>query len=181
MANHKKVRDNIPRNTRVTVLTEAGYRCAVPRCQGFLTLALHHLDYVSEGGGGEAENLIALCPNCHARHHAGFIPREALIMWKASIRAANSPYDRPAFDLMRMLEHLGGTVRLEGTGALQFARLIGPGLVSMACGTGDWLPQHGDPAPTYEIMITPRGRAVLEAWTAGDPTKYQDAVEASLT
>jgi len=44
--NHKskpRERDNLPLKTRVIVLTESGYRCAVPTCRNILALDMHHI------------------------------------------------------------------------------------------------------------------------------------------
>lgn len=39
---------------------------------------LHHIKYVSQGGKNELNNLISLCPNCHAMVHENLISKEAL-------------------------------------------------------------------------------------------------------
>lgn len=31
----------------------------------------HHIEYYSEGGPGNAYNIITLCPECHSLYHAG--------------------------------------------------------------------------------------------------------------
>jgi len=49
-------------------LHESGYRCGNPVCRTILTLDIHHLTRI-EGGPNTAENLLPLCPNCHAQHH----------------------------------------------------------------------------------------------------------------
>jgi hypothetical protein len=53
-------RDNLPLKTRVIVLTESGYRCAVPTCRTILALDMHHIWEVSAGGGNDPSNLVAL-------------------------------------------------------------------------------------------------------------------------
>lgn len=78
-------RKRVPKAIRLAVLTEAGYRCAVPTCRTILAIDLHHLVQVSDNGSDEAANLLALCPTCHALHHRGEIPREALLLYKANL------------------------------------------------------------------------------------------------
>lgn len=39
---------------------------------------IHHIVPVSEGGSGELDNLIMLCPNCHKKADYGVITREQL-------------------------------------------------------------------------------------------------------
>ena len=53
---------------RQLVLLEAGYKCANPSCRHILTLELHHIVWVKDGGGNDLENLLALCPNCYSLH-----------------------------------------------------------------------------------------------------------------
>ncbi len=49
----------------------AGHRCTI--CQA-PWLEIHHIEELGVGGKTEYENLIVLCPNCHARVHAQGIP-----------------------------------------------------------------------------------------------------------
>ena len=48
---------NVKISVRVQVLHEAGFKCANPCCRYPITLDLHHLHYVSEGGSDDAANL----------------------------------------------------------------------------------------------------------------------------
>jgi 5-methylcytosine-specific restriction endonuclease McrA len=75
------------------LLMEAGYRCGNPRCTVILAVHIledHHIKYVSEGGGDELSNLLALCPNCHTLYHHGEIPHEAIRHWKGMLLSMNS-------------------------------------------------------------------------------------------
>jgi hypothetical protein len=58
------------------------------------------LAYVSEGGKDEPENLLALCPNCHALHHKGEIPIDSLRAWKMLQLALNEAYDKKSINLL---------------------------------------------------------------------------------
>jgi hypothetical protein len=60
----------IPAALARDVLTEAGYRCALPTCRQILAIDLHHILEVREGGGNELHNLIALCPTVAVRSEA---------------------------------------------------------------------------------------------------------------
>jgi hypothetical protein len=82
-----KKRKTIPQAIRDAVLTEAGYRCAVPTCHTTLAVDLHHMIEVKKGGDNTVENLIALCPTCHALYHRGSIPQKAIVQWKQRIVA----------------------------------------------------------------------------------------------
>lgn len=48
-----------------------GHRCSICRAPW---LEIHHIDELGDGGRTEYENLIVLCPNCHARVHAENVP-----------------------------------------------------------------------------------------------------------
>ncbi len=79
---HMSKRQTISPSLRTQLLTEAGYRCAVPTCRTTLAIDLHHIDQVKDDGGNEQSNLIALCPTCHRLYHNGTIPKDAIRAWK---------------------------------------------------------------------------------------------------
>ena len=83
-------RRSIPNNISIQVLTEAGYRCAVPICRNILAIDIHHLVEVSEGGGNEPGNLLALCPMCHALFHRGEIVRDSNLRLEKYVCIAES-------------------------------------------------------------------------------------------
>jgi len=74
-------------------LHESGYKCGNPACHSVVTLDIHHLEQVSAGGGDTAENLLPLCPNCHALHHRGVIPADSIRAWKLLLLTINEAYD----------------------------------------------------------------------------------------
>ena len=74
-------RKSLPVTTALAVLTEAGYRCAVPTCRTILAIDLHHMVEVGKGGTNDPANLVALCPTCHALYHRGTIKKES---WAAA-------------------------------------------------------------------------------------------------
>src|SRR5690242_2534416 len=95
MASTKAVqRTPIKADVKLAVLTEAGYRCAVPTCRTILALDLHHIIEVQEGGPNELSNLIALCPTCHALYTRGTISRESINVWKTILVALNHAFDK---------------------------------------------------------------------------------------
>lgn len=93
-------RTRIPTSVRLQVLTEAGYMCGNPRCKHILTLELHHLEWVRDGGGNEPANIIPLCSNCHDLHTRGHIPRSALDAWKQMLMLVSGSLDRESLDLL---------------------------------------------------------------------------------
>lgn len=58
-------RTQIPTEIARQVLIESGHRCAV--CGEPIPLERAHIVPCSESSGHEAENLVCLCANCHAR------------------------------------------------------------------------------------------------------------------
>ncbi|MBW1992993.1 MAG: HNH endonuclease [Deltaproteobacteria bacterium] len=100
-------RKSIPGNTRRQVLHEAGYKCGNPVCRTILTLDFHHLIPVSREGSNRLENLLPLCPNCHALHHKGEIPIESIRSWKMLLLALNEAFDRRSIDLLLAIESIG--------------------------------------------------------------------------
>lgn len=66
---------NIPRQTRIAVLTRAADHCE--RCGKFVSeyggvhFDLHHLTYERAGGDELPEDLLVVCRNCHSAIHNG--------------------------------------------------------------------------------------------------------------
>ena len=59
-------RDAIPADIKRAVLVEAGHRYAIPTCRATTTEIAHIVPW-AETQDNSFENLIALCPNFHAR------------------------------------------------------------------------------------------------------------------
>ena len=148
------------------VMHEAGYHCANPACRMILTLDIHHMEYVSEGGGDTPENLLPLCPNCHSLHHKGEIPRESIRAWKMLLLALNEAYDRRAVDLLLMLDKMQNEVIVSGDGLLQYAPLIASELVTQDMMAGEF--PNGVVTASYHVQLTAKGKAFVAAWKAGD-------------
>src|SRR5260370_7633935 len=92
MSNAKKgtnprERKNLQLKTVTMVLTEAGYRCAVPTCRGILALDMHHIWEVVYGGGDDPSNLVALCPTSHPLYHRATTSADPIYLYKAMLVA----------------------------------------------------------------------------------------------
>jgi hypothetical protein len=96
-------RKSILPSVALQVLTESGYMCSNPRCRHILTIELHHLVWVKDGGSNDASNLLALCANCHGLHTKGHIPREAIQAWKQMVQLVSGSLDRDSLDLLLFL------------------------------------------------------------------------------
>jgi len=155
--------------TTTIVLTEAGYRCAVPTCRGILALDMHHIYQVADGGGDDPSNLVALCPTCHALYHRGTISSDAIHAYKAMLVAIARAFDLDAIDRLLFLSPLGKDFLIvSGDGLLHFARLIAGGLASV-----DLKANNNWQIVTYSINISEKGRQLIEAWRHGDRTKLK--------
>jgi len=60
----------IPTATRREVYRREGYACAL--CERPGVIHVHHVRSRALGGGNELDNLIALCPVCHAIAHGEY-------------------------------------------------------------------------------------------------------------
>jgi len=164
-------RKKISPNMVHSVLTESGYRCAVPTCRNILAIDLHHIVEVSEGGGNELSNLIALCPTCHALFHRGTISRESIFAWKGMLVTLSHAFDKSALDDLIFISKLRPKeLAISGDGVLKFSRLIASGLASFKL-----LIQNG-PIVLYEVSITQKGSLFVSAWLAGDREQVKAAI-----
>jgi hypothetical protein len=165
-------RDRLPLKTRVIVLTEAGYRCAVPTCRNILALDIHHIWEVSAGGGDDPANLIALCPMCHALYHRGTIKPESIYVYKAMLVAITSAFDFEAIDQLMFLEACPKDfLVVSGDGLLHFSRLIAAGLATVELkANNNWN------IVTYAVNIHDKGRLLIDAWRQGDRERLKQVM-----
>jgi len=178
IAKKKKVTRRAPTPTvRDEVLREAGYQCGNPACHNILTLDLHHMEWVKDGGGREATNLLALCGYCHDQHTAGHIPDSAIRHWKGILHALNHAFSKESMDLLLFLkkEPSSRQMQLSGEGVLKFAGLIAADLVVMYRSI---LKTSGPlPGSTHNVRLTNRGEALVDAWLKGDEDVYKAALK----
>jgi hypothetical protein len=159
---------------------EAAYRCGNPRCGHVLTLQVHHIEWVEDGGGNEPSNLLPLCPNCHASHTAGHIPQEAVRHWKAMVVALNHSFDRESMDLLLLLND-GDWNKMPITtdGVLRFAGLLRARLVQRRGHiVGGKMVGGVISTPYCWLELTERGKLLIVAWLEGDEEKYRQLVSA---
>jgi hypothetical protein len=157
-------RKAIPIDIKKTLLHESGYKCSNPNCRTILTIEMHHLDQVSNGGTNSADNLIALCPNCHTQHHGGQIPIESLRAWKVTLMSLNNSYDAQSVDLLLAIDKLH-SITVSGDGVLKCASLLASGLISadgFLSQVGYWRHIEG-----YVLKPTERGQLFLNEWKSG--------------
>ena len=156
-------RTAIPENIKREVLTEAGFRCAVPTCRTILAIDLHHIVEVSDNGSNEANNLLALCPTCHALPHRGTIPVESIKVWKGMLVSLNGAFDKVTIDdLIFLYKTPRNVLMLSGDGVLKFSKLIAADLADYT------IAMQNGPLINYEVWLSDRGRLLVEAWGKGD-------------
>ena len=173
-------RAKLPVPVRHQLLMEAGYKCGNPTCRNVLTLEVHHIQYVSESGGGEPPNLLVLCPYCHSMHHAGHIPIEAIRLWKGLLVALNQGFGRQSMELLLFLHKTqDNQLWYSADGLLSYAGLIGAGLVVIAQTEVTSLAPSGRGKFTqtsHKLALTERGSLLIEAWLAGNEQRYRELV-----
>ena len=153
----------IANNIVIGVLTEAGYRCAVPTCRTILAIDIHHMVQVSDGGGNEQVNLLALCPTCHALFHRGEISRDSIYAWKAMLISLSHAFDQQTIDdLLFLATPEAANLRVSGDGALKFSRLVAAGLATFG------LVMQNGPLLLYQVGLTPRGAKIVSIWRSGN-------------
>lgn len=165
-------RKKIPLDIQVKVLTESGYRCAVPTCRAILAIDMHHIQEVSEGGGNDPSNLIALCPTDHALYHRGNIKPESIYLFKSMLVAITRAFDLESIDRLLFLESCEKDfIVVSGDGLLHFGRLIAAGLATMERkANNNWQ------IVTYSVNISEKGRQLVDAWKHGDRARVQAAL-----
>jgi hypothetical protein len=165
-------RKKLPVETRELLLTECGYRCAVPRCRNILALDMHHIWEVQAGGPDDPSNLIALCSYCHDMYHRGNITAESIYIYKAMLVAISRAFDIDAVDRLLFLNGCNKDfLVVSGDGLLHFGRLIAAGLATVEQkSNNNWQ------IVTYSVNISDKGRLIIEAWKQGDRTRLKKVI-----
>jgi hypothetical protein len=159
----KNKRISVQTNIVVQVLTESGYRCAVPTCRQILAIDLHHMVEVSKGGQNDPGNLLPLCPTCHALFHRGTIKQESIYVWKSILVSLTQAFDLRTVDQLLFLKSLkSGSLYISGDGVLEFNRLIASGLAVFE------LAKENGPLLLYVVRLTARGAGLISAWLSGN-------------
>lgn len=153
--------------TAVRILTEAGYRCAVPTCRGILAIDIHHMVAVSADGGNEPQNLLALCPTCHALFHRGEISRDSIYAWKAMLVSLSHAFDTSTLDdLLFLAMPQAADLRISADAVLKFSRLIGSGLATINIAMQNYDVHHY--ICLYRVSLTEKGAQLMSVWKSGD-------------
>jgi len=161
-------RKHISIDTKVTLLTESGYRCGNPSCRNVLALDFHHIVPVKEGGGDDPSNLLPLCGLCHDLYNRGTISPESIKAWKVIAISLSQAFDKKAIDVLltlfsRTREKIG--IYVSGEGLLEHASLIASGLVAVGeCG----IAYLSGFTAYYELKLTEKGELFIQGWKNGN-------------
>lgn len=161
----------IPAKLKRAVLVEAGHRCAIPTCRN-TPVETAHIKPWADVQEHTFDNLIALCPTCHARFDGGQIDRLSMLQYKANLGLLNSRYgdiERRVLDYFAMHPDTA-EVQLPGGMDVLMMYLVQDGLIEYgetfrSRGTADGFFEF-DIAVLQNYRLTEAGRAFIERWSA---------------
>jgi hypothetical protein len=158
-------RPAIPRELEREVLLEAGHRCAIPTCRQPTTEVAHIIPY-SKVKKHSFDNLLALCPNCHTRHHKGEIDRKSLQQYKANLSILNSRYGDFEQRILKFFADQpdSNQIKLPGGNLIFLWYLLQDGyLVHLVSSVGHRI----DEFPNYDwYELTVEGREFIQRWVS---------------
>jgi hypothetical protein len=166
-----EIRPPIPEALKRRILVEAGHRCAIPTCRNPITEIAHIVPY-HEVQKHEYENLIALCPTCHARADRGEIDRKSLKIYKRILQRLTDRYER--FELLVLDElRLNRPVIMAGSMILLIKNLLDEQLVMLNENIGGGtITIQGIPS-NVQVLLTSKGRTFIDEWiSANDSPSY---------
>jgi len=143
--------------SREQVLSEAGYRCAVPHCRALSSLDVHPID--------EADNLVCLCATCADRYRRDGVPSEQVMtVYKIRLQEMSRALDRDSIDLLFYLTKLEW-LAVSGDKVSEVAPLLNAGYLY-----ADYKSAQGQATatPQYRLRLTNKGRQFLDAWQNGE-------------
>ena len=138
---------------------EAGHRCAISTCR-HIHVEVHHIIPWSKCQRHEYENLIALCPNCHARADQGEIDKKALTMYKNKLRFLHDKYSNFEVDFLFELGKKENTgLHLPNSMYLSVIRIFDAGYCDRI--PSDFFKINGVEAGLDRYVITDKGREFI--------------------
>jgi len=159
-------RPAIPRPLKRAVFVEAGHRCAIPTCRQIPVDIAHIIPWVRVRKH-TFDNLIALCPTCHARYDNHEIDRKAMRQYKANLCLLNSRYGDLERRVLKIFADNPGldSVWIEQPLDILMMYLVEDGLVVK----DDSLKYHLSPGAPY--LITEKGREFVTKWVNAEELK----------
>lgn len=136
---------------------------------------------MADDGKDTADNLVALCPNCHSLHHKGEITEESIRAWKMLLLAINEAYDRESVDLLLALDK-SGPLWVTGDSLPDYSSLVAADLVRFEqVGDGrSWSLNVGPDHPPANVRLTEKGSHLVEEWKNGNQREAIEAMPASV-
>jgi hypothetical protein len=167
-------RDIVPAEIKRAVLVEAGHRCAIPTCRATTTEIAHIVPW-ADSHDNSFENLIALCPNCHARFDKKKeIDRLAIKMYKHNLGILNNRYGEFERRLFEVLAKTGERVFVLGAaGDLLVANAVKDGFFEDKHVKGMEWGVHGSDGYsknfplTFTYWVTDAGAAFIRRYAEG--------------
>jgi hypothetical protein len=159
----------IPAALKREVLVEAGHRCAIPTCRSTPVEVAHIVPWRT-CHEHTFDNLIALCPTCHARCDRGVIDRPSMRRYKANLSVLNSRYGDIERRLLLFFAERPDTNYIDQPGGLElfFLYLIRDGYLTYA-GMAPWATQIQGANTHERYVLTDAGRELVQHWVHADP------------
>jgi hypothetical protein len=159
-------RPPIPEPLKRRVLVEAGHRCAIPTCRTPVTEVAHIIPY-SIVKKHEYENLIALCPTCHARADKGEIDRASLRMYKRILQRLIDKYDRFELTVLDELRQAHPVI-IAGNMTLLIKNILDEELVILNDNLGGMIIYTQGIPNNVQILLTQKGRNFIHEWLSAN-------------
>lgn len=156
-------RPAIPVDLKRQLLVECGHRCAIPTCRQ-VPVEFAHIEPWETVRAHEYENMICLCPTCHARRHQGDIDKKSLVIYKRNLAILNGRYSSLEMRLLHYFARnpIATTIRLSIGMEILIMYLLHDGILR-STGRTSCIFVNGEPTDrTYEI--TPTGRELITKW-----------------
>lgn len=162
-------RPAIPRPLEREVLVEAGHRCAIPTCRT-VPVEIAHVVPWSRVQEHTFDNLIALCPTCHARYDAGEIDRQSMVIYKCNLALLLGRYGDVERRVLKGFAEHPEVNYIDLPGGLQvfLLYLLEDGLL-IDGGLAPWATQIQGVNTHDRYFLTEKGRTFVDRWMSAEP------------
>jgi len=162
-------RPPIPMQLQRQLKVEAGHRCAIPTCRQ-TPVELAHIVPWSQVREHTFENMITLCPTCHARFDRGEIDRTAMRQYKANLTVIASRYGDLERRVLTIFAENPNAEEVSVPGHLHIlmSYMVVDGLVVLQpVKTSLAIKVDGEDITLYPPLIyriTPKGKEFVQKW-----------------
>ncbi|MEU2856633.1 HNH endonuclease signature motif containing protein [Streptomyces syringium] len=168
-------RPAIPVPLQRQVLMEAGHRCAIPTCRS-TPVEFAHIKPYAQAKEHTFDNLIALCPTCHARFDRGDIDAPSMRQYKLNLGLLHGRYGPLELQALQWFASHPNQLEINIPRGMDwaFGNLTLDGLATVEDRPPTWASVHDGSIGTVGLRLTGKGHEAVRRIIKAEPVEPTD-------